>query len=245
MPQTLITENQADECAKDPPYRFSRIHFVRLAYRSAFFIIYLTAVIAGKLHAAAEDWKSVLQKAIWLVFIAEMLCRLFPSKHSSMGCEKQFEKNHAPVSDSEPAFPKSGRIIIVAAVWIALTALVGALYLFDIIDRDILILLCLFFSVSDIVCILFFCPFQSFIMKNKCCITCRIFNWDYAMMFLPLIFIPCLYSYSLVFLSLSLLALWEVRFHRYPERFSEATNGNLRCAGCGEKICRYKKLLKK
>lgn len=245
MPQTLITENKADECAKRSPHGFSRIHFVRLAYRSAFFVIYLIAVIAGKLHAAAEDWKSLIQKTIWLVFIAEMLMRLFPSKHSSMGCEKQFKKNCAPVPDREPVFNTPGSIIIVAAVWIVLTAVVGALYLFGVIGRDMLILICLFFSISDIICILFFCPFQSFIMKNKCCITCRIFNWDYAMMFLPLIFIPCMYSYSLVILSLLLLALWEIRFHRYPERFSEATNGNLQCINCGEKICRYKKRLKK
>lgn len=245
MPQTLITENKADECAKRSPHGFSRIHFVRLAYRSAFFIIYLISVIAVKLHAEVEDWKNVLSKAIWLVFITEMLMRLFPSKHSSMGCEKQFKKNHAPVSDSEAAVLSSGRIIIVAAAWIALTAIIGAMYLLDVIDRDIMLLICLFFSVSDIICILFFCPFQSFIMKNKCCIACRIFNWDYAMMFLPLLFIPGLYSYSLVVLSLLLLALWEVRARMYPERFSEATNGNLRCIGCNEKICRYKKRLKK
>lgn len=245
MPQTLITEKRSDFEVKNPAHGFSRIHFVRLAYRSAFFIIYLISVIAEKLHSEAENWKNVLSKAIWLVFITEMIFRLFPAKHSSMGCEKQFKKNYAPVSDSEPASINMSRIIIVAAVWIALTAIIGAMYLLDVIDRDIMMLICLFFSVSDIICILFFCPFQSFIMKNKCCIACRIFNWDYAMMFIPLIFIPGLYSYTLVALSLLLLTLWEIRAHKYPERFSEATNGNLKCISCGEKLCRYKKRLKK
>lgn len=245
MPQTLITEKQTELKKKRSASGFSRIHYVRLAYRSAFFIIYLIAVIAEKLHSAVQDWKSLLSKAIWLVFITEMLFRLFPSKHSSMGCEKQFKKSYSPVSDREPVFTSAGRIIIVAAVWIALTAIVGAFYFLDVISKDMLILICLFFSVSDIICILFFCPFHRFIMKNKCCITCRIYNWDYAMMFIPLIFIPGLYSYSLVVLSLLLLALWEIRAHKYPERFSEATNGNLQCANCGEKLCRYKKRLKK
>ena len=60
---------------------------------------------------------------------------------------------------------------------------------FDIIDEGVLWLVCLFYGVCDMICILFFCPFQSWFLKNKCCCTCRIYNWDYAMMFTPLFFI--------------------------------------------------------
>jgi hypothetical protein len=58
-----------------------------------------------------------------------------------------------------------------------------------ILDDGIMILLCSAYSICDIICILFFCPFQTWFMKNKCCSTCRIYNWDYAMMFTPLFFV--------------------------------------------------------
>ena len=73
-------------------------------------------------------------------------------------------------------------------------------------------------------CILFFCPFQTWFLKNKCCSTCRIYNWDYAMMFTPLFFVRRPYTWSLLVLSVALLARWEITFFRYPERFSEETN---------------------
>ena len=94
------------------------------------------------------------------------------------------------------------------------------------------------------ICILFFCPFQSWFLRNKCCSTCRIYNWDYAMMFTPLFFVRRLYTWSLLFLSVALLARWEITFYKYPERFSEATNGYLSCSRCTEKLCAHKNQLR-
>jgi hypothetical protein len=107
----------------------------------------------------------------------------------------------------------------------------------------LLILIALFFSVCDIICILFFCPFQSWIMKNRCCTTCRIYNWDFAMMFTPLIFLPSLYTYSLLGCALLLLLRWELTYYRHPERFFGKTNACLDCARCEEKLCQHKKQL--
>ena len=107
-----------------------------------------------------------------------------------------------------------------------------------------MILLCLAYSVCDMICILFFCPFQTWFLKNKCCCTCRIYNWDYAMMFTPLFFVRKSYTWSLLVLSVALLARWEITFYKYPERFSEATNGYLGCRNCSEKLCAHKNQLK-
>ena len=81
------------------------------------------------------------------------------------------------------------------------------------------------------------------VMKNRCCTVCRIYNWDFAMMFTPFIFIPNGYTWSLLAMSLLLLARWEITVHRYPERFSDRTNANLTCANCKEKLCHHKKQL--
>ena len=93
------------------------------------------------------------------------------------------------------------------------------------------------------ICILFFCPFQTWFMKNKCCGSCRIYNWDYAMMFTPLFFVRENYAWSLLVLSIALLVRWEVTFYLHPERFSENTNEYLMCRNCTERLCAHKKQL--
>ncbi|MCC8357928.1 MAG: hypothetical protein LJU34_08915, partial [Oscillospiraceae bacterium] len=101
------------------------------------------------------------------------------------------------------------------------------------------------YSVCDMICILFFCPFQTWFMKNKCCGSCRIYNWDYAMMFTPLMFIKSVYTWTLCAMALALLIRWELTFYRHPERFYEATNQSLKCANCHEKLCQHKKQLRR
>ncbi len=64
------------------------------------------------------------------------------------------------------------------------------------------------------------------------------------MMFTPLFFLRSAYSWSLLALSVGLLARWELTFYKYPERFSERTNGYLGCANCTEKLCTHKNQLK-
>ena len=102
-------------------------------------------------------------------------------------------------------------------------------------------LISLAFSVCDMICILFFCPFQTWFMKNKCCTACRIYNWDYAMMFTPLFFVNNLFFKSLLFVALALFIRWEMVFYFHPEYFSENTNGCLNCSNCTEKLCVHKK----
>jgi hypothetical protein len=108
-----------------------------------------------------------------------------------------------------------------------------------------MLLISLFYGVCDMICILFFCPFQEWILKNKCCGSCPIYNWDYAMMFTPLLVVRNIFSYILIFLSLMLFFWWEWNFFRYPERFFEVTNQSLACANCTEKLCSHKKSLQR
>jgi hypothetical protein len=82
-------------------------------------------------------------------------------------------------------------------------------------------------------------------MKNKCCSACRIYNWDYAMMFTPLFFVRKSYTWSLLVLSVLLLLRWEIAFYKYPERFAESTNAYLNCSNCTEKLCAHKNHLKR
>lgn len=148
-----------------------------------------------------------------------------------MGCQKQFGRNYQSKGDNiRPSNQSWKQTALVAGVWLLLNGIIGLLYFAGVLDKGLLIIISLAFSVCDIICILFFCPFQTWFMLNRCCGSCRIYNWDFAMMFTPLIFIPSLYTYSLLGCAIALLLRWEITYRKYPERFSTETNACLDCA---------------
>lgn len=171
-----------------------------------------------------------------------MTLRFFPSPTESMGCQKQFARNFRPMPAGKHGFVKPRRHgTLMAASWVVLNGLIGLMYFLGWIDKGILVLISLAYGVCDLICILFFCPFQTWMMKNKCCNTCRIYNWDYAMMFTPLLFVGGFWGWSLLGMSLVLMARWEITFFRHPERFLEACNDSLACRNCQEKLCSHMK----
>ena len=180
---------------------------------------------------------------VWAVFVLEMVMRFFPSRYESPGCQKQFARNYIKSGSTDIVIPDNNSTVLVALAWIVFNGIFGALHMAGVLDDGIMILLCGVYSVCDIICILFFCPFQTWFLKNKCCSACRIYNWDYAMMFTPLFFVRRAYSWSLLALSVALLVRWEITFFRHPERFSENTNAYLHCKNCTEKLCTHKKQL--
>lgn len=220
----------------------SALHYLKLVMRSILFLAVLVFYILNKL-SVLENFAPLLI-VVWVFFVVEMIMRFFPSRFESMGCQKQFKKNFIQREESAEPQKQPGKVTaLVATAWLSLNAVIGVLYFTKIIDRGIVILISLAFSVCDIICILFFCPFQTWFMKNRCCTTCRIYNWDFAMMFTPLVFIPDLYTYSLLFCALLLLARWEITYKRHPERFYPETNKCLDCQNCKEKLCSHKKQL--
>ena len=231
--------------------RISAMHYAKLVFRSALFVIALLTYIVNRILGTGEyfgglDKKPAILIIIWIVFVTEMVFRFFPSKIESMGCQKQFAKNYKP-SKEAGAKPVnvSGKVTFsIIAAWCILNGLIGLLYYNHIIDEGILLLISLAYSACDMICILFFCPFQTWFMKNKCCTTCRIYNWDYAMMFTPLVFTDSLFYRSILVCAVVLLIRWEITYKIHPERFSETTNKCLSCTECSEKLCHHKKQLK-
>ena len=218
-------------------------NYVKLTVRSILFLLVAVAYVFDK-TSVLKSFR-VLPLTVWCIFILEMLCRFFPSRIESMGCQKQFKRNYVEVSPTAVPENQSRRVTaFTVGVWLLLNAVIGVLRLTGVIDNGILIIISLAFSVCDVICILFFCPFQTWIMKNRCCTTCRIYNWDFAMMFTPLVFIPRLYTYSLLGCALLLLVRWEVTYRLHPERFSTRTNACLNCQSCEEKLCHHKTQLR-
>lgn len=225
--------------------RISMLHYTKLLFRSILFLVALILyLVVGGDTFLTSGLASVplLRGFIWLFFVVEMVLRFFPSSFESMGCQKQFARNYRPTGKTGKLQTGKAVAAIIAA-WTALNGLIGILYWIGILDQGILLLVSLAYSVCDMICILFFCPFQTWFLKNKCCTTCRIYNWDYAMMFTPFVFIRSGYTWSLLGIALALLVYWEIVVRQHPERFLESCNQSLSCSMCQEKLCHHKKQL--
>ena len=226
----------------------SVFHYFRLIYRSILFLLLLIAYIIFRIRGGTDlmtraDERPVIISVLFLVFTVEMILRFFPSSLESPGCQKQFLRNYRKSGKTDLVVPDNNATVLVLLVWLCFNGIFGALYMIGVLDEGIMLLLSSAYSVCDMICILFFCPFQTWFLKNKCCVTCRICNWDYAMMFTPLFFVAKPYTWGLLILSVALLVRWEITFYRHPERFCESTNDYLKCANCTEKLCNQKKQL--
>jgi hypothetical protein len=135
-------------------------------------------------------------------------------------------------------------IVPVVIFWITFNVAVGLL-----LDRmgwlgpRTVLVWALFYSLFDMISVVLWCPLQLALMRNRCCTTCQIFNWDGIMTVTPLLVCWCWFSVPLVLLAVVVLVRWELAFVRHPERFDERTNASLQCANCKDKLCYLRKPL--
>ena len=181
---------------------------------------------------------------LWVVWMVDMIFQLIPCrKYLPLGSQKFLLDSFRPQKIFSPQrlmeyVRKSNRgILLVGVCWSALTALIGILYFVGVIKRNILFLLAVAFYVCDLICVLFWCPFRVWFMKNRCCTTCRIFNWDHMMMFSPFLFVPGFYTWSLLSGGIVVFIVWEASFSFHPERFWEGSNEALQCVNCTDRLC--------
>ena len=181
---------------------------------------------------------------LWIIWVFDMILQIIPIKNKvALGSQKLFANRFRPIREkiNIKALKSYIKTITTSAykvfiIWVVLIAIIGILYYCNIINKIWLFMISVFFYVCDLICVLIWCPFR-LIMKNKCCTTCRIFNWDHIMMFSPLIFVGGFFSISLVVLAVLAWLIWELCVLIYPERFSEMTNIALRCSECTDKLC--------
>ena len=181
---------------------------------------------------------------LWLIWVFDMILQIIPIKNKvALGSQKLFANRFKPIIEKINYDALKNYIVTttksaykVFIIWGIVIISLGVLYYNEIIDKVWLFMISVFFYVCDLICVLIWCPFR-LLMKNKCCTTCRIFNWDHLMMFSPLVFIGEFYSISLVVMSVLAWLIWEMCVMMYPERFSEMTNAALKCSNCTDKLC--------
>jgi len=202
----------------------------------------LKDVLLSKVHGITP------MNIIWLILMVEMIIQIYPHSKISMGCLKQFRNKYTPPEKEydklylyENVQHMNMAAVKVLLVWLFFNAIIGILYLIGILDVQELLLITMLYYVCDLICVIIWCPFQSLIMKNRCCVNCRIFNWGHFMMYTPMLFIRSFFSWSLFFMSILILIRWEFVYIKYPERFWEGSNASLKCSNCNDKMCKIKK----
>lgn len=224
-------------------------YFMRLFCRIAvlifcFVMCFVRPQMFGILEGFAFFEKPSILHLLWLIWIVDMIQQIIPVKSKiALGSQKLFANRFKPIREKinrkalkDYIISTTNSAYMVMILWVLLVAGIGALYFFGIIGKIGLFMLSVVFYVCDLICVLIWCPFR-LIMKNKCCTTCRIFNWDHFMMFSPLVFMGGFFGLSLFIMSLIALFVWELAVMLYPERFWEMTNVSLKCSECTDKLC--------
>lgn len=224
-------------------------YFFRLAARVIIFIavffLYIYRKDAFYVAEGLNFFKAFsFLHILWLMWIYDMIQQVIPVKaHISIGSQKNFRTFFRPIKEKinynnlkkyiKDTTSSAYKVMI---IWILLTVVISFLHLKGIIDIAGMIFISTFFYVCDLICVLIWCPFR-LIMKNKCCTTCRIFDWDHLMMFLPIVSVNSFYSWTLVLFSFAIWLIWEFCVFLYPERFWENSNMALKCSECTDKLC--------
>ena len=181
---------------------------------------------------------------LWVIWMGDMVLQLIPTRQvMALGSQKQFGCWYRPAAgwrEEELAAyirrsDRGANKVLVS--WVAVTIILGVLRSTEVFGPEELLLTSVFFYVCDLICVVVWCPFRTFLMKNRCCTTCRIFNWDHMMMFVPFLFVPGFYGWTLLGLAVVVVAVWEVLWRRHPERLWEGSNQALRCANWTDRLC--------
>lgn len=210
---------------------------------------YITGFLTRPVVESLRDRTCWPLIALWAVLMVMMFLHLTPPKVFTMGVLKMKEDK----LDLDPRYDR-GKILEfvqrqnvgawkVMLAWVLLNGAIGMLYLFDVLEVADLFMITIFYFLCDYICILFYCPFQSHIMHNKCCVNCRIYDWGHFMMFTPMVFVTHFFSWTLFWLSVIVLIHWEIAYALHPERFNEISNRALRCSNCTDKSCQLKKIV--
>ena len=234
--------------------------------RSAMFLTYLTRLILRGLlflgaaylyffqRAVLESFTAPgffqsfgLRQAVWLLLMGGMLLHLLPRVHITMSGLKSRPYTYREPEEGyrrgdlyEYVQTMNLKAWMVLLLWLCFNAIFALLYLLNVIGEAEMLLLTFLYFLSDLICMLVFCPFQTFIMKNRCCVNCRIFDWGHLMMYTPMLFIKSFFSWSLFFTACIVALRWEYVYASHPERFWNGSNAAIRCENCTDKICHIK-----
>lgn len=213
-------------------------------------VVVIFYFIAPEVFESAERMnffrKPTFLHLLWLYWLIETILPSFATRGMiSVGSLKYAQRVYIPGGKIKPdklfAYAKrstkdSLKVFLVWAVYM-LCLFVGDML--GLLGTNEMIVICAILNVLDVIFVLSWCPFRTLLMKNRCCTTCRIFNWDHILIYSALFFVPGFFGATILLFSVIEFLVWEICFFLHPERFWEGSNSSLRCSNCTDKICTH------
>ncbi len=219
----------------------------KLKFVIALVFVLIPLIFVGFFKDYTNLFIDYLFPLMFLYFVYDSIVILFPNLHSYIPSKKHV------IPGSTDLLPKryqklltlkkntNKRAIVTFILYFGALTFIGIIYLsYDFLEEIHLYILFLLFNMLDYFCILIWCPFKAIILKNTCCYTCRITNWDRFMKFYILIFVPTIFTVTLVGLGLAIFLIWEYYHLVYPERFYSISSKVLQCSSCTTHTCSKK-----
>ena len=157
------------------PTKLTRRYLLDFSWRAAVFLMILGIYLYDHtLLRFTEQTKLFWPLSLlWIAVLISMLAQLNPKSGLTTGCMKQHVSGFVPAGNfdreklKQTVREQNKGAAKVAAIWLFVNGIFGALYLKGIFSPAEMILLCAFYYLCDLICVLFFCPFQTFLMKNR------------------------------------------------------------------------------
>ena len=188
-----------------------------------------------------EDW---LFPLFFLYFIVDSFSVMVPIFNNDIYSSKMQKRTYKAVEgyneDKLKDQIKHNNImsLVIFLLYFGMIALIGVSFIyFEWFTRPYLYLVFFALNFADYFCIMLWCPFRNWFLKNSCCNTCRISNWDRIMKFSILIFIPNIYTITIFVIGVLIFFYWEYQHLTHPERFYRISNKTLWCTNCDKVTC--------
>lgn len=206
-------------------------------------LVVYTIVMIVFYQAKFIDLFPVIYPLAGLYFVYNSLSIYIPKINEFAGSKKPFNyfyksTKQRELSPSITAQDNKLAVLIFVLYFSTITLLGWLITAYFSLPSIYIFLVFLLLNLGDYICVLFWCPFRTIFLKNKCCTTCRITNWDRLMKFWILLFIPHIVSYVLFAIGLLIFVHWEITIYKHPERFYASSNELLRCYHCEESLCK-------
>ena len=204
-------------------------------------ILLITAFLVFFYDEYFQIYKKYMFPILFVYFLLDNLIILLPKIYKYIPNMKYSKKFY----QSPPKFDKNKlesikksnnkRALFTFILYFGALTFIGLAYqTLEFLEDTHIYLLFLLLNAMDYFCILIWCPFKDIILKNSCCYTCRITNWDRFMKSYILVFVPNVFTLTIVFLGFINFIIWEFNHQIHPERFYSISNNALRCNSCME-----------
>ena len=234
-------------------FKITAYNVLSLSYKIVFLIGFIFFAVLYPVELVAffrkPVWIFSVYHIVWIVvMIMTAKVLILPSKYK-IASGKQFASFYRATKKINKTKLKKAvkdnnlKALKAGGFWLSILISFSVIYF--ILKLDVLWVygFALFALLLDTLYVAIWCPYRDWIIKNKCCNTCRIYEWGFWMSLGILILVPSFWTYSIVFMTILIFIQWEYLHYKHPERFYEITNLNLKCKNCKHQagFCKEKK----